>query len=306
MLLCDDLCKASAAPLLRLLQSAAAGHGLDLTALSIKSGKICGFLYVDALVLNIDGNVLDALSMATRVGMLDCWLCERLTVCCASSHSLSRFIQAALANASIPSVEVELGEDPNDQPEVEVLDDNAIKLDTSNVPITLTISQVGDMVTVCCWALHRPFAHTILRYCCSRECVPKSRKLHIKLQEFGFCWSTQTLLQCIPAQTFVVSKAKLCSVLHNFSEIRRAMASCTNWYSTHSRRGTEGQKCLLCCCNTSWPFVQICVMTTCAHHQRDTTAKACSELPAEDSVQPTVVALFCFCKVRRLCPLKQG
>lgn len=46
-----------------------AGSGLDLTALCVTSGKICWLLYVDALVLNMDGNVLDALSIASRVGM---------------------------------------------------------------------------------------------------------------------------------------------------------------------------------------------------------------------------------------------
>lgn len=46
-----------------------AGSGLDLTSLCVTSGKICWLLYVDALVLNIDGNVLDALSIASRVGM---------------------------------------------------------------------------------------------------------------------------------------------------------------------------------------------------------------------------------------------
>ncbi len=51
-------------------------------------------------------------------------------------------MQAALADTSIPSVEVQAAEDPNDEPELEVLDDNAVKLDTSNVPIMLTVSQV--------------------------------------------------------------------------------------------------------------------------------------------------------------------
>lgn len=51
----------------------AIGGGLDLTALCVTSGKICWLLYVDALVLNMDGNVLDALSIATRVGMHPAW-----------------------------------------------------------------------------------------------------------------------------------------------------------------------------------------------------------------------------------------
>lgn len=97
------------------------GGGLDLTALCVTSGKICWLLYVDALVLNMDGNILDALSIATR---------------------------AALTDTSIPSVEVQAAEDPSDEPELEVLDDNAVKLDTSNVPIMLTVSQVGTALAV--------------------------------------------------------------------------------------------------------------------------------------------------------------
>ena len=63
-------------------------------------------------------------------------------------------LQAALADTSIPTVEVQSAEDPNDEPELEVLDDNAIKLDTSNVPIILTISQVlpkGILHSVLVW-----------------------------------------------------------------------------------------------------------------------------------------------------------
>lgn len=45
-----------------------AGSGLDLTQLCVTTGKICWLLYVDALVLNMNGNVLDALSIAARVG----------------------------------------------------------------------------------------------------------------------------------------------------------------------------------------------------------------------------------------------
>jgi len=39
-------------------------------------------------------------------------------------------------------VEVQAAEDPNDEPELEVLDDNAVKLDITNVPILLSVSQV--------------------------------------------------------------------------------------------------------------------------------------------------------------------
>ena len=55
-----------------------AGGGLDLTALCITTGKICWLIFVDALVLNMDGNVADALSIATRVSPhARCLLCTR-------------------------------------------------------------------------------------------------------------------------------------------------------------------------------------------------------------------------------------
>ena len=42
-------------------------------------------------------------------------------------------------------MEVQAAEDPTDEPELEVLDDNAVKLDTSNVPIMLSVSQVLEL-----------------------------------------------------------------------------------------------------------------------------------------------------------------
>ena len=51
-------------------------------------------------------------------------------------------MQAALTDMSIPAVEVSAAEG-NDEPELEVSDDpsSAVKLDTSKVPILLTVSQ---------------------------------------------------------------------------------------------------------------------------------------------------------------------
>lgn len=53
-----------------------------------------------------------------------------------------QMMQAALTDMSIPAVEVSAAEG-NDEPELEVSDDpsSAVKLDTSKVPILLTISQ---------------------------------------------------------------------------------------------------------------------------------------------------------------------
>lgn len=44
------------------------GGGLDLSALSIVSGKTCWVVYVDVLLLNIGGNLHDAAAAATKVG----------------------------------------------------------------------------------------------------------------------------------------------------------------------------------------------------------------------------------------------
>lgn len=43
-----------------------AATGIDLQQLSIIKGKACWAVYVDALVLNDDGDVLDALSYAAK------------------------------------------------------------------------------------------------------------------------------------------------------------------------------------------------------------------------------------------------
>lgn len=48
-----------------------AGGGLDLSQLSIVAGKTCWVLYCDALVLNMDGNVLDALGLAVKAALSD-------------------------------------------------------------------------------------------------------------------------------------------------------------------------------------------------------------------------------------------
>ena len=45
---------------------------MDVTKLIIVPGKQCWLLYVDVLVLNIDGNVLDTVSMAVKVSEPAC------------------------------------------------------------------------------------------------------------------------------------------------------------------------------------------------------------------------------------------
>ena len=43
------------------------GAALDLRALKIISGQRCWHVYVDALVINADGNLFDAVSIAAKV-----------------------------------------------------------------------------------------------------------------------------------------------------------------------------------------------------------------------------------------------
>ena len=44
-----------------------AGGGLDLAELCIVAGKTCWVVFVDGLVMNADGSVVDALSIAAKV-----------------------------------------------------------------------------------------------------------------------------------------------------------------------------------------------------------------------------------------------
>eukprot|EP00877_Chromochloris_zofingiensis_P009370 jgi/Chrzof1/4687/Cz14g22240.t1 len=103
--------------------------GLDLRSLSIVSGKTCWMLFIDCLVLNDDGSVLDALSLAAR---------------------------AALAVTRLPKVDVSMGEE-GDVPEVEVSDDRgSTPLNISGVPVMVTVSQVGHRSVVDLSAVEEP------------------------------------------------------------------------------------------------------------------------------------------------------
>eukprot|EP00245_Coleochaete_scutata_P004465 TRINITY_DN17108_c1_g1_i1.p1 TRINITY_DN17108_c1_g1~~TRINITY_DN17108_c1_g1_i1.p1 ORF type:complete len:288 (-),score=43.58 TRINITY_DN17108_c1_g1_i1:57-920(-) len=99
-----------------------AGAGIDLGSLSIIEGRTCWVLFIDALVLNSDGNLLDAISIA---------------------------VKAALADTRLPKVEVQEGHD-GAPAELEVSDDpsDSSKLDTSNVPLIVTLTKVGRYYVV--------------------------------------------------------------------------------------------------------------------------------------------------------------
>lgn len=93
-----------------------AGAGIDLSSLSVVGGKICWDLYIDGLVVSADGNLLDALGAA---------------------------IKAALSNTGIPKVNVAAGASSDEQPEVDISDEEFLQFDTSAVPVIITLTKVG-------------------------------------------------------------------------------------------------------------------------------------------------------------------
>eukprot|EP00249_Psilotum_nudum_P011230 c23039_g1_i1 orf=380-1252(-) len=95
-----------------------AGAAIDLSALSILEGKMCWELYIDGLVLCSDGNLLDALAIA---------------------------IKAALGNTGIPKVVMTGSATGEDDADFEVSDnpDEFSQLDTSRVPVIVTLTKVG-------------------------------------------------------------------------------------------------------------------------------------------------------------------
>ncbi|PON55395.1 Guanosine pentaphosphate synthetase I/polyribonucleotide nucleotidyltransferase [Parasponia andersonii] len=93
------------------------GAGIDLSSLVVVEGKICWDLYIDGLVVCSDGNLLDALGAA---------------------------IKAALSNTGIPRVQVaSSASGDEDQPEVDISDEEFLQFDTSGVPVIVTLTKVG-------------------------------------------------------------------------------------------------------------------------------------------------------------------
>lgn len=95
-----------------------AGAAIDLSALGVFDGKLCWDLYVDGLVLSSGGNLLDALAIA---------------------------IKAAMSNTGIPKVEITNSATNEAAAEFEVNDnpDEFSQLDTSRVPVIVTLTKVG-------------------------------------------------------------------------------------------------------------------------------------------------------------------
>lgn len=92
------------------------GAAIDLSTLRIVDGKTCWVLCIDGLVLSSDGNLLDALSIA---------------------------VKAALRNTGLPKVEVVAGGAEDEDPEIEVDDEESSQLYVSNAPVIITLTKVG-------------------------------------------------------------------------------------------------------------------------------------------------------------------
>ncbi|EEC69134.1 hypothetical protein OsI_38058 [Oryza sativa Indica Group] len=82
----------------------------------VKVGQVCWDLYIDGLVVSSDGNLLDALAGAIKV---------------------------ALSDTGIPKVNVSLSATTDEEPEVDVSDEEFLQFDTSSVPVIVTLTKVG-------------------------------------------------------------------------------------------------------------------------------------------------------------------
>eukprot|EP00736_Rhodelphis_marinus_P013927 Rmarinus@m.6409 len=88
----------------------------DLKKYCILPGKQCWVFYVDAVVLESDGNLIDAISIAVKAAFHD------LVLPCATVETLDG-----------GSVEVSIDDDP----------ENVQAIDTSSLPLVVSLSQVG-------------------------------------------------------------------------------------------------------------------------------------------------------------------
>lgn len=93
---------------------------IDLASLCILPGKSCWVLYIDALVLDLDGSVIDAISIGCK---------------------------AALHDTKIPKVEIQKDGDEED---FEVDDDpeQATRIDMSRVPLSLSAGLIGSFIVL--------------------------------------------------------------------------------------------------------------------------------------------------------------
>ncbi|KMZ64527.1 Exosome complex component RRP42 [Zostera marina] len=97
------------------------GSGIDLSSLILVEGKLCWDLYIDGLILSSDGNLLDALGAA---------------------------VKAALSNSLIPKVNILPDLAADEEPEVDIIDEEYTQIDTSSLPVIITLTKVGKQYIV--------------------------------------------------------------------------------------------------------------------------------------------------------------
>uniref|UniRef100_A0A0E0J9F7 Ribosomal RNA-processing protein 42 n=1 Tax=Oryza nivara TaxID=4536 RepID=A0A0E0J9F7_ORYNI len=111
-------CSPTAAPMVEVLKNfllSSVLHCKDAYSV-VKVGQVCWDLYIDGLVVSSDGNLLDALAAAIKV---------------------------ALSDTGIPKVNVSLSATTDQEPEVNVSDEEFLQFDTSSVPVIVTLTKVG-------------------------------------------------------------------------------------------------------------------------------------------------------------------
>eukprot|EP00698_Gefionella_okellyi_P012479 TRINITY_DN3360_c0_g1_i2.p1 TRINITY_DN3360_c0_g1~~TRINITY_DN3360_c0_g1_i2.p1 ORF type:complete len:180 (+),score=34.80 TRINITY_DN3360_c0_g1_i2:488-1027(+) len=96
----------------RILRSTSA---VDLPALSLLPGQQCWIIYLNALVLDIGGNLIDAISIATR---------------------------AALLRTELPKTDILHSEEG--EAEVKLSDSETVPLPAQNVPVCITMAKIGN------------------------------------------------------------------------------------------------------------------------------------------------------------------
>ncbi|XP_071958498.1 exosome complex component RRP42-like [Antedon mediterranea] len=119
---------------------------LNLKDLCILSGECCWVLYIDVVVLECGGNLFDAVSLG---------------------------IKAALADARIPKVTVQMDDEGNQEMDVSEDPDDCYRFQTDMVPLLVTINKVNQKHII---------DATIKEEACSLACVimsvmPKTGKI---------------------------------------------------------------------------------------------------------------------------------
>ncbi|KAG7262561.1 hypothetical protein CRUP_030123, partial [Coryphaenoides rupestris] len=94
---------------------------LDLRSLCISPGEHCWLLYVDVLLLQCDGNLYDAISIAIKAALFN-----------------TKIPKVLISEAEEGGTEIELSDDPYD----------SVRLNVENVPCIVTLCKVGPRYVV--------------------------------------------------------------------------------------------------------------------------------------------------------------